>query len=55
MRKDLDLKRLFDSKLCTQVITRDLFAHFDTFPEFHKNGKTRSGTFTGDWVELSHN
>ena len=54
MQQNLDLKGLFQSKICTQIVNRDHFKHFEKFPEFHENSKTVSGLFRGTWAELMH-
>lgn len=54
MISDINLKSIFDSNICSQVVTRELFRHFDTFPEFHENSKTMSSVYKGNWVQLRH-
>lgn len=54
IEKDLDLKRLFDSKICTMLVQRDTFKQFSHFPEFHPSAKTMSSPFRGNWVELQN-
>ena len=54
VKRNLELKCLFDSKICTQAVTRENFKNFDQFPEFHENDKTVAGVFPGSWFELFH-
>ena len=53
IRRNLDLKELLESRICTQVVDKsDTFVHYDQFPEFHESDKTVSGVFHGSWSDL---
>ena len=40
MRYEIDLKPLFESKLCTQSLCDGAIKHWKNFPEFHASNKT---------------
>lgn len=52
MKLDLDLKSLFESRLCSMLISRETFQHQDQYPEFHWNSQTKSTEFKGSWGEF---
>ena len=54
MRNELDLKELFDSKICSQLICNDNFIYANQYPTFHQNKTKKTARFTGSLNDLMY-
>ena len=52
MRNELDLRELFESKICSNLINNETFLHSYQYPGFHRDKSRKTARYQGKLINV---